>query len=275
MKVLVHARRLRRAFTLIELLVVIAIIAILIALLLPAVQQAREAARRTQCKNNLKQLGLAIHNYHDVYNQFPQSYDGSLPYETSNNRGRPVQNDVPEWFGVSWITGVLPYMDQAPLYNQIIQHMNNATNTANMTGYANPAVRTGALTVISGLICPSNPQGKIVDGNLVYRANALGGDFAGDPYYRGARTPTTWATWASSGMAGRIAAMQVIATMPSGRAPIGWSRSRTIGTTTRRSAAASGRAVPPTLLRSPMARPTVSRSSKITTGPARTPSRSR
>jgi prepilin-type N-terminal cleavage/methylation domain-containing protein len=98
------ARRLR-GFTLIELLVVIAIIAILIALLLPAVQQAREAARRTQCKNTLKQWGLALHNYHDTANCFPYGSMGlSITGSSTNNLGFHVL--------------LLPYIDQAPLYNQ-------------------------------------------------------------------------------------------------------------------------------------------------------------
>ncbi|MEZ6129884.1 MAG: DUF1559 domain-containing protein [Planctomycetaceae bacterium] len=97
-----------RAFTLIELLVVIAIIAILIALLLPAVQQAREAARRTQCKNNLKQLGLSLHNYHDVALRFPPQAIYGYWNGTAN---------LPRHH--TWISMILPYFDQAPLYNQI------------------------------------------------------------------------------------------------------------------------------------------------------------
>lgn len=99
-------KRSSRGFTLIELLVVIAIIAILIALLLPAVQQAREAARRTQCKNHLHQIGLAFHNYHDVHNRFPEvhMYHGALA-------GRGT--------GWMWSSFILPQLDQAPLYNQI------------------------------------------------------------------------------------------------------------------------------------------------------------
>lgn len=93
-----------RGFTLIELLVVIAIIAVLIALLLPAVQQAREAARRSTCKNNLKQYGLAIHNYHETYGVFP-----------------PASNNTNQWnnYAVGWQVRILPFTDQAPLYNEM------------------------------------------------------------------------------------------------------------------------------------------------------------
>lgn len=104
-----------KAFTLIELLVVIAIIAVLIALLLPAVQQAREAARRTQCRNNLKQLGLAMHNYHDTFNRFPRATFWQSG--TFNAATGLYTTPVPRNY--SWVSMILPYFDQAPLYNQI------------------------------------------------------------------------------------------------------------------------------------------------------------
>ena len=100
----------RRGFTLIELLVVIAIIAILIALLLPAVQQAREAARRTQCKNNLKQIGLALHNYLDVTQVLPPGWIAV------DDTGAPSAHEGTS--GVGWATMILPYMGQANIYNQ-------------------------------------------------------------------------------------------------------------------------------------------------------------
>jgi prepilin-type N-terminal cleavage/methylation domain-containing protein len=105
------ALRSRRGFTLIELLVVIAIIAILIALLLPAVQQAREAARRTQCKNNLHQLGIALHNYHDTYRVFPPSCFKVLLQDAGS--------DIYNRQATIWGSLLLPYIDQAPLFNTL------------------------------------------------------------------------------------------------------------------------------------------------------------
>lgn len=131
----------RTGFTLIELLVVIAIIAILIALLLPAVQQAREAARRTQCKNNVKQLGLALHNYHDTFLTFPP---GGVASITS---GAPYQ-------GWGWNTMLLPYMDQAPLYNLF-----NFSNSMQVTITGQPTV---IATQIGALRCPSDVGGNVV-----------------------------------------------------------------------------------------------------------------
>lgn len=139
-----------RGFTLIELLVVIAIIAILIALLLPAVQQAREAARRTQCKNNLKQLGLACHNYHDTHNTFPHNYDGRC---YGQNVLGNWQNG-PGSFG--WVVMALPFMDQAPLYNQF--NFSDNTGTQNTKGWNSPTNLPLCTQVLPALQCPSNPQ---------------------------------------------------------------------------------------------------------------------
>jgi len=99
---------LRRAFTLVELLVVIAIIGVLVSLLLPAVQSAREAARRMQCSNNLRQIALGIHNYHDTFNNFPINY---LP-----NSPAPNWNDNSGFVHWSWLSRILPFIEQQNLY---------------------------------------------------------------------------------------------------------------------------------------------------------------
>ncbi|MFO0888937.1 MAG: DUF1559 domain-containing protein [Isosphaeraceae bacterium] len=143
----------RRGFTLIELLVVIAIIAVLISLLLPAVQSAREAARRAQCTNNLKQLGLALHNYHQAV--------GSLPW-----------GDGPWWIEWSAHTLLLPYIEQGPIYNAI--------NFADMNPFGqasfvvdHPVNTTAAYGVISAFLCPSD-QDRLTtpDGHNNYMANS-------------------------------------------------------------------------------------------------------
>ncbi|MFN7679409.1 MAG: DUF1559 domain-containing protein, partial [Planctomyces sp.] len=108
----------RRGFTLIELLVVIAIIAILVALLLPAVQQAREAARRTQCKNNLKQIALACHNHHDVYNAMPRGcYGPDITVAWGGNGPLNLTFNDHQFMGV--LPQLLPFIEQDNLYQQI------------------------------------------------------------------------------------------------------------------------------------------------------------
>src|SRR5437868_6068188 len=108
---MIRVRR-RSGFTLIELLVVIAIIGVLISLLLPAVQKVREAANRTQCLNNMKQIGLALHNYHDTYRRFPPSLDSGIrPYRLSPGN----QGYASYW---SWLALILPFIEQDNLWNQ-------------------------------------------------------------------------------------------------------------------------------------------------------------
>ena len=127
----------RRGFTLIELLVVIAIIAVLIALLLPAVQQAREAARRSQCKNNLKQLGVAIHNYESTTTRLPPGTTGTCCGGTTNIGH------------LSGIAMLLPYIDQVPLYKKIV-------GAPDQGGSPNSATFPHPDGQIPGLICPSS-----------------------------------------------------------------------------------------------------------------------
>lgn len=142
---MVPISRKRTGFTLIELLVVIAIIAILIALLLPAVQQAREAARRSQCRNNLKQMGLALHNYHDTHRSFPIGHQYRL-YGTAANANNGGGS------GFAWSTYILPYMDQAPLYNQF-NFSRPIQNTADPVATINGRL---AGTIIPYARCPSD-----------------------------------------------------------------------------------------------------------------------
>jgi prepilin-type N-terminal cleavage/methylation domain-containing protein/prepilin-type processing-associated H-X9-DG protein len=143
-----------RGFTLIELLVVIAIIAVLIALLLPAVQSAREAARRAQCTNNMKQIGLALHNYLSSNNVFPMEIDVMGLDGLASGGGVTAM-----WGSWSPQSFILPYMEQAPIYNAL----NFALPTQRDPTSGWPANTTGMQSVISSFLCPSStPPGPSV-----------------------------------------------------------------------------------------------------------------
>ncbi len=168
--------RYRFGFTLIELLVVIAIIAILIALLLPAVQQAREAARRSQCKNNFKQLGIALHNYHDTHSVFPYSVSNPGVLSSANATTMPIRTNHTGYLML------LPFIDQANLYSQfnfdaatgLYGSANCSTATsppdlAGTTAQIEANIRLGA-NVIPALLCPSDAATPTFTSNCVSAA---------------------------------------------------------------------------------------------------------
>ena len=159
-----------RGFTLIELLVVIAIIAILIALLLPAVQQAREAARRTQCKNNLKQIGLALHNYHDVYSTFPMG-------DAAQYNGNPIDANHEAW---GWPVAILPQIEQAPLFNNL--GVSKRSLYAALVSVTTNGQRDNLFPALAPFQCPSDTTGARLQAGMT-RQHFGNGDSG---------TPTSW-----------------------------------------------------------------------------------
>jgi len=170
-------RRVRLGFTLIELLVVIAIIGVLIALLLPAVQQAREAARRSQCLNNLKQIGLALHNYHDAFNVLPPGA----------RRSRDGANTIEAWGSWGIHSMLLPYLDQTATADLLNYDANSYRNDGTCNGYVN---WTAMSTRINGFLCPSDATKDVGTYN--------GFRNAGNNYVGSNGDTTRWGTYDAS-----------------------------------------------------------------------------
>ncbi len=180
------ASRIPRGFTLIELLVVIAIIAVLIALLLPAVQQAREAARRSQCRNNLKQIGLALHNYHESFGAFPPGNVHAIVDTTFDTAGKA---------GYGWGAFILPQLEQGALFNQL------GVNTKEL----HVLMKTAALRPLTQIPvnvfrCPTDIAPDLND-QKIFTNNAYGDTATATASYAGVHG-TRW-SWASDWLLSR------------------------------------------------------------------------
>jgi prepilin-type N-terminal cleavage/methylation domain-containing protein len=173
----------RRGFTLIELLVVIAIIAVLIALLLPAVQQAREAARRTQCRNNLKQIGLALHNYADTNRVFPMAFSDS------------VWGNAETVGGWAWSAAILPYIDQGNLFSKFDFGSTPYSIAINQVLIATPLTAFSCPSDIKPSVAPNNPGnaagGKGTNAIATSSYMASAGPFEGTPYVASGSVPVS------------------------------------------------------------------------------------
>jgi prepilin-type N-terminal cleavage/methylation domain-containing protein/prepilin-type processing-associated H-X9-DG protein len=172
----------KNAFTLVELLVVIAIIGILVGLLLPAVQAAREAARRMQCTNNLKQMGLALHNYHDANRRFPAGGNWKTPAGVVAGRGnRPLRGN-----GWAWTTAILPYIEQSSVYNQLVfaNRIPEAPNR-NLMSVRIPTARCPSATQEDYITMgtAANPFSITAPGMTTTNYVAVAGSFVASAYY--------------------------------------------------------------------------------------------
>lgn len=174
----------KRGFTLVELLVVIAIIGVLVGLLLPAVQAAREAARRMSCSNNFKQIGLALHNYHSAYKEFPKQMGGT--YDLTSGATESNQNNL------SWLVGLTPFMEQQALW-EVISNPYNKNRDGTVRTPAYPPMGPSPvdtnylpwLTQIPTLRCPSDPVISLSTRSAVSNYAACTGDNIHEHHYGG------------------------------------------------------------------------------------------